>query len=126
MRRISVTLTEPQIAAETKRVTRRDGWDRLMVGTRLQPVRKAMGLRKGEKQVCIGMPIVVTSVRREPLRNMLDDPVYGQRECVLEGFPEMTPDQFVAMFCSSHKGCTPETFVTRIEFDYERGVQPVN
>lgn len=120
MRRISVTLTEQQIAAQSKRVTRRNGWEKLQVGDRLQPVRKAMGLRKGEKQVCIGPPVVVTSVRREQLRWMLDDPSYGQNECVLEGFPDMTPDQFVAMFCGSHKGCTAETMVTRIEFDYER------
>jgi hypothetical protein len=120
MRRISVTLTEQQIASQSKRVTRRDGWERLRVGDRLQPVRKAMGLRKGEKQVCIGPPIVITAVRREQLRRMLVDPDYGRNECAMEGFPDMTPDQFVAMFCSSHKGCTAETMLTRIEFDYER------
>jgi hypothetical protein len=32
--------------------------------------------------------------------------------------PNMTPGEFVAMFCATHKGCTPETEVTRIEFEY--------
>jgi len=121
MRRISVTLTEAQIVAQSKRVTRRMGWEKLLPGMHLQPVRKAMGLRKGEVQVRIGGPIAVTGVQREPLRRMLDDQKYGRRECDLEGFPEMSPEEFVDMFCKSHKGCTPETLITRIEFDYVRG-----
>lgn len=121
MRRISVTLTEAQIVAMTKTVTRRSGWEKLVPGQVLQPVRKAMGLRKGEQQVCIGSPIVVRSVRREPLQRMLDELEYGKTECELEGFPEMSPGQFVEMFCKSHKGCTPDSLITRIEFDYVRG-----
>lgn len=120
MRRISVTLTETQIIAKSKRVTRRTGWQKLQPGSRLQPVRKAMGLRKGEVQVCIGEPIEITAVQREPLRRMLDDPDYGRQECALEGFPDMSPKDFVEMFCKSHKGCTPETLITRVEFDYVR------
>lgn len=120
MRRISVTLTERQITDRSKFVTRRAGWERLTVGAQLQPVRKAMGLRKGEQQVCIGLPILVVSVRRERLDRMLYAPLYGERECVLEGFPNMTPEEFVAMFCKSHKGCKPETLITRIGFDYQR------
>jgi hypothetical protein len=47
---------------------------------------------------------------------MLDDPAYGTIECVLEGFPDLTPSEFVRMFCESHKGCTRESVVNRIEF----------
>jgi hypothetical protein len=47
---------------------------------------------------------------------------YGFRECELEGFrwhPDYKfPSGFVAMFCATHKGCTPETIVTRIEFAF--------
>lgn len=53
---------------------------------------------------------------------MLDDIDYGFEECALEGFGQHPvyrwPSAFVAMFCATHKGCTPETVVTRIEFDY--------
>lgn len=63
-------------------------------------------------------------VRREPLRAMLDDLDYGFRECELEGFgthPDYRwPSAFVAMFCATHKGCTPETMVTRLEFAYQQ------
>jgi len=30
----------------------------------------------------------------------------------------MTPEEFVAMFCASHKDCTPTSVITRIEFEY--------
>jgi len=38
-------------------------------------------------------------------------------DCVLEGFPEMTPAEFVAMYCKANK-CNPDKVVTRIEFIY--------
>ena len=39
-------------------------------------------------------------------------------DCIAEGFPEMSPDEFIEMFCESHKGCDPETTVNRIGFEY--------
>ncbi len=51
-------------------------------------------------------------------RALLDNPRYGQLECFYEGFPEMPPGRFIDMFCKSHKGCTPDSVVTRIEFSY--------
>ena len=90
----------------------------------LRPVRKCMGLRPGEKLDVLRDPLIVVSVRREPLRAMTDDVEYGFRECELEGFgahPDYRwPSAFVAMFCATHKGCTPETTVTRIEFAYHQ------
>lgn len=122
MRNMSFALTTGQIMEGTKTVTRRLGWLHLKVGDQLRPVKKCMGLRPGEKLDVLRDPITVVSVRREPLRAMLDDLDYGFRECVLEGFgahPDYRwPSQFVAMFCATHKGCTPETVVTRIEFAY--------
>lgn len=35
----------------------------------------------------------------------------------LEGFPKMTPEEFVEMFCEMNN-CEPETEITRILFDY--------
>lgn len=108
-RNLSFALTEPQLLAGTKDVTRRIGWLRLKAGDRLNGVRKAMGLKKGER-VHVLAEIEVVSVRREPLSWITDEDV------AREGFPHMTPIEFVAFFCASHRGCEPSTEITRIEF----------
>lgn len=122
MRNMSFALTTDQITEGTKTVTRRLGWLNLKPGDKLRPVRKCMGLHPGEKLDVLRDPLTVVSVRREPLRTMTDDLDYGFLECELEGFgthPDYKwPSSFVAMFCASHRGCTPETTVTRIEFSY--------
>lgn len=119
MKNISFALTEPQFIARTKTVTRRMGWLKLKAGDELMGVRKGMGLKPGEKIVRLGA-IRVVSVRREPLGVMLraHPRFYGVNECVREGFPGMSPAEFVAMFCASHKGCKPESVITRIEYEY--------
>jgi hypothetical protein len=35
-----------------------------------------------------------------------------------EGFPQMTPDEFVSFFCITPRGCTPGTEITRIQWTY--------
>lgn len=119
MRNMSFALTTHQVREKSKDVTRRLGWLHLKVGEAFQPVTKCMGLRPGEKIERLGDAVVTVSTRREPLRRMTDEPEYGREECRREGFPEMSPEEFVAMFCATHKGCTPETTLTRIEFRYE-------
>lgn len=116
MRHISFSLTTPQFKARTKFVTRRLGWSNLQPGTILMGVEKGMGLRKGEKVKRLGK-ILITDVRREKLNRMDTDPIYGNREAVLEGFPLMHGWKFVEMFCE-HNKCTPATWVTRIAFEY--------
>lgn len=127
MRNMSFILTVPQIVAGTKDVTRRLGWLKLKEGDLLQPVRKGMGLRPGEKIERLRPPIRVVSVRREPLRAMLLDADYGFQEVRREGFADHPrycwPSEWVEMFCSTHKGCTLDTVVTRIEFAYEPAPQ---
>ena len=122
MRNMSFALTTDQIMDGTKTVTRRLGWLSLKPGDKVRPVRKCMGLRPGEKVDVLRDPLTVVSVRREPLRAMTDDTRYGFKECELEGFGEdpnyKFPSCFVAMFCATHRGCTPESMVTRIEFSY--------
>jgi hypothetical protein len=79
---------------------------------------KSQGLKRGEKVEKLAV-VRVVSVRREPLFTMLDRTLfYGMNECRREGFPDLTPVEFVEMFCRSHRGCTPETVITRIEFEY--------
>lgn len=121
MRNMSFMLTTEQIRNETKSVTRRAGWVNLKAGDLICAVEKCQGLRAGEKLNRL-KTIKVVSVRREPLRAMTDDPEYGLAECVKEGFGDhpslQWPSEFVPFFCNSHRGCTPETEVTRIEFVY--------
>ena len=135
MRNISFALTTDQVRNRTKTVTRRIGWATLTPGTLLQPARKCQGLKKGEKIKPIGGPIRVVSVRRERLDRMEVDAIYGQQECIAEGFPNLSPVEFVAMFCATHKIPDTRPFglprnrrqpfpmlpcdeVTRIEFEY--------
>jgi len=118
MRNISFALTTDQVVQGTKTVTRRMGWKFLKPGELLQPVRKCMGLRPGEKLEKLRGPIRVVSVRRELLWEMWLQPAYGDEECRREGFPDMKPYDFIDMFCRTHKGCDEGTEVTRIEFEY--------
>lgn len=77
---------------------------------------KCMGL-KGEpmERIC---PIIVTSVRREALGAMHGE--YGDQEAIKEGFPNMSGNEFVDMFCE-HMKCDSTIIVTRIEFRYLSG-----
>jgi len=121
MRNISFMLTQQQILNRTKTVTRRVGWGRLKAGDMLHAVEKGMGLKAGEKVKPLAT-IRVVSVRPEPLSAMMVDLDYGVEECAKEGFGEhpslRVPSEFVKFFCRSHRGCTPDTVVTRIEFEY--------
>lgn len=109
-RNMSFAMTTEQVKAQTKTVTRRFGWWFLIPGDVVWAVEKAMGLQKGEqiKRLCL---IEIVSVRAEQLGAITAD------DCIKEGFPEMTPDQFIRML-SSHYGCRPDTTFNRIEFNY--------
>jgi hypothetical protein len=117
MRLMSFALTTPQVVAGTKHVTRRTGWQFLQPGELVQAVERARGLKKGEHRRLAVLRIV--DVRREPLLRLIEDPAYGQREVVLEGFAGDTPRQFLDRFVATHD-CTIDDDVTRIEFEYVR------
>jgi hypothetical protein len=110
-RLMAVSLTEPQVRARTKTVTRRLGWRMLRAGDQLTLCRKVMGRRNGEPLERI-TNVEVISVRREPLNAITAGDVAA------EGFPQMTPAQFVSFFCGTHRGCGPGAEVTRIEWRY--------
>lgn len=112
MRMISFSLTTPQFLDRTKDVTRRTAWQTLTPGTILRAVEKAMGLKKGEKVKTLGY-VQITNVRRERLDAILSEPNGAARE----GFPHLTEQEFVEMFCR-HQGCEPSTVITRIEFTH--------
>jgi hypothetical protein len=110
MRNISFSATKAQFRARTKTVTRRMRWERVRAGDRLMGVEKAQGLKRGEKIVKLGV-IEAVDVRREPLDAIT------QADVILEGFPDLTPAQFVAFFCDFNH-CAPDATVTRIAFKY--------
>ena len=110
-RLMSVALTEPQVRARAKTVTRRAGWLMLRAGDHLTLCPRVMGFRRGQHPERI-VDVEILSVRREPLNAITEADV------IAEGFPEMTPGEFVEFFCGTHKGCTPGTDVTRIEWRY--------
>lgn len=109
-RLMSVSLTEPQVRARTKTVTRRVGWTFLKPGDQLTLCRKVMG-RRGEPLVRI-VDVEVVEIRRERLDAITADDVTA------EGFPGDSIDGFVDFFCATHKRCTPTTEITRIEWKY--------
>lgn len=110
-RNMSFMLTKKQIRNHTKTVTRRLGWWFLKEGNILNAVEKCQGLKKGEKikRIC---QLRVVSTRMEKLYEV------DRHDCIAERFPKMTPDEFIEMFCNSHKKCLPETPVNRVEFEY--------
>src|SRR5687767_16019868 len=96
-------MTKPQVRRRDKTVTRRTGWDPPPPpGTLLQGIEKGQGLKAGETVQKMDV-IRVLDARREPLRRMTDDPAYGVEECRKEGFPDMTPEEYVAFFCAGHR-----------------------
>lgn len=107
---MSVALTEPQVRARTKTVTRRAGWRMLAAGDHLELCRKVMG-RQGAPLVRI-CHVEVVAVSRERLGDITP------AEVTAEGFPDWTPAEFVAFFAATHKGVTEDTEVTRIEWRY--------
>jgi hypothetical protein len=118
-RRMSCSLTVEAVRNRTKTVTRRetDTWRTLKPGDRLVLVEKAMGLRKGERQVVLA-EVEIVDVRVEPLSNVTLDEVRR------EGSPEpfWTPDGWCEWWLLSH-GYTPGTDaenvnVRRIEWRY--------
>ncbi len=111
---MSFALTTEQVRQQQKTVTRRLGWRFAKRGDLVQPVVKSQGLKKGETVEHIGGPIRIVNVRRERLNLMASRYLYDP---VLEGFPHLTNEEFVEMFCA-HNGCKPFAEVTRIEFEY--------
>jgi len=114
MRNMSFSLTTKQIQEKTKTVTRRLDWEFLEPGDLVRPVVKAMGLKKGEKVQPIRGPLLVVSVRREPLHRMFSE---HDNATALEGFPFMMVKDFIRMFCR-HMNVRSNRIVTRIEFEY--------
>lgn len=66
--------------------------------------------KRGEHVKRIGQ-ILVTNARNERLCDIT------QADVILEGFPEMSRADFIAMFCQHHR-IKPRRTVRRIEFQF--------
>lgn len=122
MRLMSVVYTEQAVAERRKFVTRRLGWVNVRVGERLQLCRKVMGRKRGEPLVRVAV-VEVTHVRRESLSKLVEDPLYGSSEMILEGFRGLNPETFVDLYFVRAQRVARDAVVTRIAWRYveERG-----
>lgn len=109
-RNISFQLTIEQVKNRTKTVTRRLGWQFLKPGDELNAVDRTMGFKPGQHPVHLAR-IRVVNIRREPLNAIT------WNDCNYEGFPEMTPKEFIEFF-SRERRIFPTDPITRIEFEY--------
>lgn len=116
-RLMSVTMTEQAVVERRKIVTRRAGWKFAKPGDRITLVRKAMGLKKGETVHRLA-EVEIVSVCREPLRDMRLYPQRGRLETAREGFPGMSPTEFLQRFFIDAQGMSLDDEVTRIEWRY--------
>lgn len=111
MRRMSFSMTTDQIRRQEKTVTRRIGWTDLRQGDRFVGIEKGQGLKKGEKQIVIAPLLECISNMRLMIYEI------DQGDCIREGFPDLTPDKFIAMFCKANR-VKPTDVCQRIEFKY--------
>lgn len=144
---MSFAKTVLQLLDGTKDVTRRDGWAFLKAGDVLEAIEWSprVGPRWAcgdvepcgwlgttaplyERGILIDCPgcgrkaiyrrprrgglLRVLSVRREPLGEITQDDVRR------EGFPDLTPEEFIALYCAPGPP-EPHRIVTRIEFKKE-------
>lgn len=116
-RLMSVAFTEDAVRNRTKTVTRRKGWKFLKPGDRLTLCRKVMGRKPGEPLVRI-VDVEVLGVRQERLMDLMTGPEYAAEEMAREGFPGMSPHDFVNHYFVLAQGMKIADFVTRIEWRY--------
>lgn len=113
-RRMACSLTIDAVRSRIKTVTRRHAntWGALLPGQRLTLIEQGMGLPKGAEQVVLAETVVVSNEIVS-----LDD--IDQADVDAEGFPHLTPAEFIDMWCRSHGVTDPANVrVRRIEWRY--------
>src|SRR5574343_717861 len=122
MRNMSFAITTQQFIDGTKDLTRRVehvskingkpvGWALLKPGEYFTAVEKSQGLRKGEHIRVLGQCICISN-DSERLFEVITNPIRTGRpltnralrtEMEREGFPHLSAQQFVSMFCKNMK-----------------------
>jgi len=108
---MSFSHTTEQIVNRTKTVTRRLGWRKLRPGQRVWAVKKAMGLRPGEKIERLALLEIVSTRWETPLDVTVED-------VAREGFPGMSREDFIELFFRINRPTRWYTSIQRIEFKY--------
>lgn len=132
-RLMSVAMTADAVIERRKTVTRRKGWwlDKkgrrlLHVGDTLTLCRKVQGRKAGEPIERLA-EVEVVSIGREPLCAVggpYDLDKYGRTiwpEVIAEGFPDLSPTEFMLRFFIEPQGIAAMDDVTRIEWRYVCG-----
>lgn len=109
-RNMSFAKTIAQMQNGTKTETRRLKWDFIKEGDLITAVNKTMGFKKGEKPIRVAN-IRVTRTWRERLDKIT------QAGCDAEGFPDLSPTEFVWMFCRLNQ-CNPNIEIRVIQFEH--------
>lgn len=115
-RHMSFTMTRDAVLSQQKTVTRRLGWAFLRPGDLFVPVER-VHVKKGKHHVVLWPLCRCVSNRPEHLDELLWYPDRGWEEVRREGFPDMAPRRFIAMFMAANR-CYFDTLVNRIEFEY--------
>jgi hypothetical protein len=116
MRNMSFYKTIWQFIRQIKTVTRRQGWPNLRADDVVMGIEKGQGLKKGQKIRRLG-EFRVLDERWERIDRLISEPEYGRGEVIREGFPEMTPQEFVDMYCKMNR-CKPSELCHRFSFEY--------
>jgi hypothetical protein len=132
-RLMSVAMTADAVIERRKTVTRRKGWwlDKngrrlLHVGDTLTLCRKVQGRKPGEPIERLA-EVEVVSIRREPLcavGGAYSTDKYGKTiwpEVIAEGFPDLSPWDFMRLFFIEPQGIGVMDDVTRIQWRYVCG-----
>jgi hypothetical protein len=121
---MSVAMTTDAVIERRKTVSRRLNWweDKngrrlLNAGDTLTLCRKVQGRKPGEPIDRLA-EVEVVSRRREPLIRLIEDRAYGLAEVEREGFPGMSPVDFVDRYFVQAQGMSVHDVVTRIEWRY--------
>jgi len=135
-RLMSVAFTEQAVIERRKTVTRRKGWwlDKrgrplLVAGDGLTLCRKVMGRKAGEPLVRL-VEVEALDVRRERLGRLIEEDgdgcptEYALQEVEREGFPHLSPEDFVQRFFIDAQRIYPDHMITRIEWRYLDEVTP--
>jgi hypothetical protein len=135
-RLMSVAMTTDAVIERRKTVTRRKGWwtDKrgrrlLKPGDTLTLCRKVQGRKPGEPIERLA-EVEVIDIRREPLCAVGGPYAYDQNggilwpEVIAEGFPDMSPTEFMRRFFIDAQGMGAMDDVTRIKWVYLEGGTP--
>lgn len=111
MRNMSFFHTQEQYLDGSKTETTRKGWANLKPGEKFMGIEKGQGLKKGKKVKRLGPSI---TLKNEPIK--INTNYYTQANVDAEGFPGLTPEEFINDILIAKCGFDPDGPGYRITF----------